>query len=114
MDDDEINFLDIVDKAKLNAERQQLMQEQNDMNEFRQRVTTLQEQTIDKVGAFGFEEFINFVSFRLKCFHEFSFVFHLILENQHRKSGFKAENNECFIKIVTEIHFSWCCSKASS
>lgn len=51
LDDDEINFLEIVDKAKLNAERQQQIQEHNEMNEFRQRVTSLQEQTIDKVSV---------------------------------------------------------------
>lgn len=51
MDDDEINFLDIVDKAKLNAERQQAMQEYSELSEFRQRVASLQEQTVDKVSA---------------------------------------------------------------
>lgn len=49
LDDDEITFLDIVDKAKLEAEKQQLIQEKNELSEFRQRVATLQEQTIEQV-----------------------------------------------------------------
>lgn len=49
LDDDEINFLDIVDKAKLDAEKQKLMQDKNEMLEFRQRVASLQEQTIEQV-----------------------------------------------------------------
>lgn len=49
LDDDEINFLDIVDKAKLEAEKQQLIQEKNELSEFRQRVANLQEQTIEQV-----------------------------------------------------------------
>lgn len=49
LDDDEINFLDIVDKAKLDAEKQKLIQDKNEMLEFRQRVASLQEQTIEQV-----------------------------------------------------------------
>lgn len=49
LDDDEINFLDIVDKAKLDAEKQKQIQDQNEMLEFRQRVATLQEQSIEQV-----------------------------------------------------------------
>ncbi|XP_031640762.1 PSME3-interacting protein [Contarinia nasturtii] len=48
LDDDEINFLDIVDKAKMEAEKRQQIQEKNELSEFRQRVASLQEQTIDK------------------------------------------------------------------
>lgn len=50
MDDDEINFLDIVDKAKLDAEKQLQMQDDSELSEFRERVASLQEQTIDKVN----------------------------------------------------------------
>lgn len=49
LDDDEINFLDIVDKAKLEAEKRQQIQDKNELLEFRERVASLQEQTIDKV-----------------------------------------------------------------
>lgn len=49
LDDDEINFLDIVDKAKLDAEKQLQMQDDSELSEFRERVASLQEQTIDKV-----------------------------------------------------------------
>lgn len=51
LDDDEINFLDIVDKAKLEAEKQQHIQEQNELSEFRQRVASLQEQSIEQVNS---------------------------------------------------------------
>lgn len=49
LDDDEINFLDVVDKAKLEAEKQQQIQEKNELSEFRQRVASLQEQSIEQV-----------------------------------------------------------------
>lgn len=49
LDDDEINFLDIVDKAKLEAEKQQQIQEKNELSEFRQRVASLQNQSIEQV-----------------------------------------------------------------
>lgn len=52
LDDDEINFLDIVDKAKLDAEKQLQMQDDSELSEFRERVASLQEQTIDKVRNF--------------------------------------------------------------
>lgn len=52
LDDDEINFLDIVDKAKLDAERKLQMQDDSELAEFRERAATLQEQTIDKVMHF--------------------------------------------------------------
>lgn len=49
LDNDEINFLDIVDKAKADAEKRQQLQEDNELSEFRERVASLQEQHIDKV-----------------------------------------------------------------
>lgn len=49
LDNDEINFLDIVDKAKADAEKRQQLQEDNELSEFRQRVASLQEQSIDQV-----------------------------------------------------------------
>ncbi|XP_055312009.1 PSME3-interacting protein [Sitodiplosis mosellana] len=48
LDDDEINFLDIVDKAKLEAEKQQQIHEKNELSEFRQRVASLQDQFIEQ------------------------------------------------------------------
>lgn len=53
MDDDEVDFLDIVDKAKMDAEKKQQIEEDNELMEFRQRVATLQEQSIDQVRADG-------------------------------------------------------------
>lgn len=53
LDDDEINFLDIVDKAKMDAEKRQQLQEDNELSEFRERVATLQEQSIDKVCVYA-------------------------------------------------------------
>lgn len=49
LDDDEINFLDIVDRAKIDAERRQQIQEDNELSEFRQRVASLQEKSIEQV-----------------------------------------------------------------
>lgn len=53
LDDDEVDFLDIVDKAKMDAEKKQQIEEDNELMEFRQRVATLQEQSIDQVRADG-------------------------------------------------------------
>lgn len=49
LDDDEVDFLEIVDKAKSDAERRQQLEEKNELLEFRQRVATLQEKSIDQV-----------------------------------------------------------------
>lgn len=49
LDEDEVNFLDIVDKAKLDAEKQLQKADDSELSEFRERVASLQEQTIDKV-----------------------------------------------------------------
>lgn len=49
LDDDEVDFLDIVDKAKMDAEKKQQIEEDNEIMEFRQRVATLQEKSIDQV-----------------------------------------------------------------
>lgn len=52
LDDDEVDFLEIVDKAKMNAERKQKIDEQNELDEFRQRVRSMQENAIDqKINA---------------------------------------------------------------
>uniref|UniRef100_A0A1Q3FDB8 Putative nefa-interacting nuclear protein nip30 n=1 Tax=Culex tarsalis TaxID=7177 RepID=A0A1Q3FDB8_CULTA len=48
LDDDEVEFLDLVDKNKINAERQAHMEEQKEMNEFRQKVATLQEKRLEE------------------------------------------------------------------
>lgn len=49
LDDDEVDFLDVIDKAKLDAERKQQLEEKNEMKDFREKVATLQEQNLDKV-----------------------------------------------------------------
>lgn len=50
LDDDEVDFLDVIDKAKIDAERKQQLEEKNEMQDFRQKVATLQEQNLDKVS----------------------------------------------------------------
>lgn len=49
LDDDEVDFLDIVDKAKMDAEKRQQIEEKNELRDFRQRVATLQENSVDQV-----------------------------------------------------------------
>lgn len=49
LDDDEVDFLSIVDQAKMDAERRQQIEENKEMRDFRERVATLQENTIDQV-----------------------------------------------------------------
>ncbi|XP_053687955.1 PSME3-interacting protein [Sabethes cyaneus] len=48
LDDDEVEFLDLVDKNKLNAERQAQIEEAKEMSEFRQKVASLHEQRMDE------------------------------------------------------------------
>lgn len=51
LDDDEVEFLDLVDKNKMNAERKAQLEEAKEMNEFRQKVASLQEKRMDEVGS---------------------------------------------------------------
>lgn len=49
LNDDEVDFLSIVDQAKVDAERRQQIEENKEMRDFRERVATLQESSIDQV-----------------------------------------------------------------
>lgn len=49
LDDDEVEFLDLVDKNRMQAERQAHLEEQKELNEFRAKVATLQEKRLDEV-----------------------------------------------------------------
>lgn len=42
LDDDEVGFLELVDKKKMNEERRQLIEEARQIEEFRSKVSTLQ------------------------------------------------------------------------
>ncbi|XP_035903561.1 PSME3-interacting protein [Anopheles stephensi] len=48
LDDDEVEFLDLVDKNRMQAERQAHLEEQQELNEFRAKVATLQEKRLDE------------------------------------------------------------------
>uniref|UniRef100_A0A7G3AKU0 Putative nefa-interacting nuclear protein nip30 n=1 Tax=Lutzomyia longipalpis TaxID=7200 RepID=A0A7G3AKU0_LUTLO len=48
LDDDEIDFLDMVDQSKMNAEKQKHLQDMKEIQEFRERQTTIDESQIDK------------------------------------------------------------------
>lgn len=102
LDDDEINFLEIVDKAKIDAERRQQIQEDNELSEFRQRVASLQEKSIEQVSFHHMVE---------NCQNEFLFSWlflSLLLEKRH--INFKAESHESACETIAKVHFSWCCS----
>jgi len=45
LDDDEVGFLELVDKTKMNEERRQLIEEAREIEEFRSKVSTLQCET---------------------------------------------------------------------
>lgn len=49
LDDDEVQFLELVDTHKINAERQQMRDEELELKDFRNRVEKLQEESVDKV-----------------------------------------------------------------
>jgi len=50
LDDDEVQFLELVDAHKIHAERQQMRDEELELKDFRNRVEKLQEESVDKVG----------------------------------------------------------------
>lgn len=46
LDDDEIEFLDLVDRTKLAADRRKTLEEEHELNDYRNRVATLQEKAL--------------------------------------------------------------------
>lgn len=46
LDDDEVDFLELVDRTKMAEERRQLIEETRQIEEFRSKVSTLQCETI--------------------------------------------------------------------
>jgi len=46
LDDDEVNFLELVDQTKMAKERHQLIEESRQLEEFRSKVSTLQCETV--------------------------------------------------------------------
>lgn len=46
LDDDEVDFLELVDNTKMAEERRQLMEESRQIAEFRSKVSTLQCETV--------------------------------------------------------------------
>lgn len=50
LDDDEVQFLELVDAHKINTERQQMRDEELELKDFRNRVEKLQEESVDKVN----------------------------------------------------------------
>lgn len=48
LDDDEVEFLDLVDKQKLEEERKKNIEEQKEMQDFKAAVASLQEKSLDE------------------------------------------------------------------
>ncbi|XP_067633663.1 PSME3-interacting protein [Eurosta solidaginis] len=48
LDDEEVQFLELIDQNKIDAEKKQLQEERKELQEFRDRVATLQEESADK------------------------------------------------------------------
>ncbi|XP_030763421.1 PSME3-interacting protein [Sitophilus oryzae] len=48
LDDDEIEFLDLVDRTKLAADRKKEIEEEKELNDYRNRVAILQEKSLDE------------------------------------------------------------------
>lgn len=46
LDDDEVDFLELVDRTKMAEERRQLLEEARQIEEFRSKVSTLQCETV--------------------------------------------------------------------
>lgn len=50
LDDDEVQFLELVDQNKMDMEKKQMLEEEQELKDFRSRVATLQEESVDKVN----------------------------------------------------------------
>lgn len=48
LDDDEIEFLDLVDRSKLAADRRKNIEEEQELNDYRNRVADLQEKVLEE------------------------------------------------------------------
>ncbi|XP_061395287.1 PSME3-interacting protein [Musca vetustissima] len=48
LDDDEVSFLELVDKNKIGIEKEKLLEEERELKDFRNRVTSLQEESENK------------------------------------------------------------------
>lgn len=48
LDDDEVEFLDLVDRTKLEEERKKNLEEQKEMRDFKAAVASLQEKSLDE------------------------------------------------------------------
>uniref|UniRef100_A0A0A9Z5M9 FAM192A/Fyv6 N-terminal domain-containing protein n=1 Tax=Lygus hesperus TaxID=30085 RepID=A0A0A9Z5M9_LYGHE len=48
LDDDEVDFLDLVDRTKMEEERKKAVEEEREIADFRNRVATLQEQGLEQ------------------------------------------------------------------
>jgi hypothetical protein len=48
LDDDEVEFLDLVDRSKLEEERRKSAEEAREMKDFRNAVATLQERSLEQ------------------------------------------------------------------
>lgn len=48
LDDDEVEFLDLVDRTKLEEERKKNMEEEKEMRDFKAAVASLQEKSMDE------------------------------------------------------------------
>ena len=48
LDDDEVEFLDLVDRTKMEEERKKNIEEEKEMRDFKAKVASLQEKTLDE------------------------------------------------------------------
>lgn len=53
LDDDEVDFLDVIDRAKMDADKKQQLEERNELRDFREKVASLQEKSLTEVYTTG-------------------------------------------------------------
>lgn len=51
LDDDEVDFLHVIDKAKAQADHKHHMEESAELRDFREQVATIREQSLDNVSG---------------------------------------------------------------
>lgn len=48
LDDDEVEFLDLIDRTKMEEERKKNLEEEKEVQEFKAKVATLQEKSLEE------------------------------------------------------------------
>lgn len=94
-------FLDIVDKAKMDAEKKQQIEEDKELMDYRKRVASLQEKSMDEVSIFDAIKLVLVMNiWYRKTKRSAPFT-----ETRGRSTKSKTKSKASYESSITEIHF---------